>query len=225
MKNKLIYCFWIALSSTQIAAQVAPQKVITSSFIDEHFDPAMSKKKKIDSTFEMQIRAALLFYPELNNTKIKFRVKKTVVPLQARPRIWAIFQRPKNRQYLVTISNKSSGRLEPILLKNLSFNAQIGVLGHELSHVADFQQRKGLYFVKLLAMHLSIRSMDTFENNTDRRCIAHGLGYQLLAWSVEVRKNLNIEQWGGTNSSGTLARERYMSPESIKKIIDLDYPK
>jgi Zn-dependent protease with chaperone function len=200
-------------------AQTTPQKQIDLSFLQQNDDISFYKNKTIDTTFQQQIKIALLFYPELKNAYITFKVKKSKSPLSARPSMWAAFQKPKNRRYIVVISTKTIDRLEPILLKNLSFNAQIGVLGHELSHVADFHQRKGIYFFKLLAMQLNRKAMDTFENDTDRRCIEHGLGYRLLAWSTEVRQNLKIKQWHGANTEGVLEKERYMSPQTIERIM------
>jgi hypothetical protein len=220
-KIELIFAILLAFS-TQINAQVLPQKEITPSFIEAHFIDSLLINKQMDSTYKQQISGALLFYPELKNIKIKFKIKKTIVPLSARPRVWATFQKPKNRHYLIVISSASIGKLEPILLKNLSFNAQVGVLGHEISHVVDFNQRKGLYFVKLLFMQFSKKAMDIFENNTDRRTIEHGMGYQLLAWSTEVRQNLKIKKWGGAAKNGIQERERYMSPKTIIELIDYE---
>lgn len=220
MKHLKILSLVLCLIAAKSIAQVAPQKVVTAAFVEAHASDTLFLNKKIDSTFRQQIQGALLFYPELKNTKITFRVKKTLVPLAARPRVWAVCQKPKNRRYIVTISSKTIRKLEPILLKNLSFNAQVGVLGHEISHVADFNQRKGRYFIKLLLMQVSKKAMDVFENNTDRRTIEHGLGYQLLSWSTEVRHNLKINQWGGADKKGIQERERYMSPSSILKLIN-----
>lgn len=212
--------FLICLFALKTTAQIPIQKVITPDFIAIHFNDSLFGNKKIDSSFIEQIHGALLFFPELEKTKITFRVKKTIVPLAARPRIWAVFQKPNNRKYLITISSKTIGKLESILLKNLSFNAQVGVLGHEISHVADFNSRKSGYFIKLLFMQVSKKAMDIFENNTDKRTIEHGLGYQLLSWSTEVRQNLKIEEWGGADKNGVQERERYMSPKTILEQIN-----
>ena len=108
----------------------------------------------------------------------------------------------------------------PILLKNLSFNSQIGVIGHELSHISDYNNRYGLYFIKLVFMHLSKKAMDKFENKTDRRCVEYGLGYQLLSWSKEVRLKLKVAKWKGINDLKDNNRERYMDPENIINLIN-----
>jgi hypothetical protein len=219
MKKIKVSLVLLALSM-RIYAQVLPQKEITPAFIAAHFTDSLLTNKQMDSTYKQQISGALLFYPELKNIKIKFKIKKAIVPLAARPRLWAIFQKPQNRSYLIVISAASIKQLTPILLKNLSFNAQVGVLGHEISHIAEFNQKKGGYFLKLLFWQLSKKKMDIFENNTDRRAIEHGLGYQLLSWSTEVRQNLKIKEWGGAAKNGIQERERYMSPKTIQKLID-----
>jgi hypothetical protein len=219
MKNVFIYLVYLSFLNS-INAQIAPQKVINADFINAHFNDSLMVNKSMDSTFMMQIKGALMFYPELKNRKIKFRIKNVKSPLAARPTFWAIFQKPENRTYLITISNKTSALFFPILLKNLSLNAQIGVLGHELSHIAFYNQQKGGYFIRLVFMQLSTKAMDTFENDTDKRCIQHNLGYQLLSWSTEVREKLKIKTWRGVDSNSALERERYMSPASILKAIN-----
>ncbi|MFN0204056.1 MAG: hypothetical protein ACKVTZ_21235 [Bacteroidia bacterium] len=212
--------FGLLLVALQVNAQVSPQKEISPAFVEQHFKAEDYPNIKIDSSFSVQIKAALLFYPELKDRHILFRVKKATIPLTSRPRLMSIFQKPKNRRYIITISSKTMDRLEPILLKNLSFNAQVGVLGHEISHVADYNSRNTWFFIKLGASFVSKKAIDRFENNTDRRCIKHGLGYQLLAWSTEVRQKLKIEQWNGVKSEEMFKGERYMSPESILRLID-----
>jgi hypothetical protein len=216
---KIVFLLIYALPNPNFA-QILPQKEVTPAFIAAHVKDSLLHNKQMDSTFKQQISGALLFYPELRNIKIKFKIKKATSPLAARPSVWAIFQKPKNRQYIVIISNQTKGFLEPILLKNLSFNAQVGVLGHEVSHILEFNQKKSGFFIKLLFWQLSKKKMDIFENNTDRRTIEHGLGYQLLAWSTEVRQNLKIKEWGGAVKNGIQERERYMSPKTIVALID-----
>jgi hypothetical protein len=214
----LIFLFFF----NSIKAQIAPLKTIDTDFINAHFDDSLMVNKSMDSVFMAQIKGALLFYPELKNRKIRFRIRNVKSPLAARPTFWAIFQKPENRTYLITISSKTSKQFSPILLKNLSFNAQIGVLGHELSHIAFYNQQRGGYFIRLVFMQLSTKAMDKFENDTDKRCIEHGLGYQLLAWSTEVREKLKIKTWRGVDDTSALERERYMSPASILKAINDD---
>jgi hypothetical protein len=182
-------------------------------------DTDTAKYKIIPEMFKDVIRIALLYYPELSATRIEFRIKKAKAPLAARPTIGGILRRPSKRKYIITISNKTTDKTSPIRLKNLGFNAQVGVIGHELAHISQYNSKRFFYFIGLAIQHLSGRSMDKFENQTDRRCIEHGLGYQLLSWSEEVRKRLSRESWAGVNNSGR-KRERYMNPGTIIKVME-----
>jgi hypothetical protein len=178
-------------------------------------------KKTIPAQFEKQIRVALAYYPTLKQTKIMFKIKKAKSPLAAAPTFWSAFRRPSKRTYIVTISSESSVPfLNKILLDSLGFNAQIGVLGHEISHILEFNSKNSLFFVGLVLRNVSKKAIDRFENNTDKRCIEQGLGYQLLAWSIEVRRNLKIKEWRGADNLGEQKRERYMSPPTILGLIN-----
>ena len=173
------------------------------------------KQKNIPVQYDTIIKLALSYYPELKNVHVKFKVKKKLSPLTAQPTFFSFFRKAKNRKYNITISNKTIGKFSPILLSNLSFNAQVGVIGHELSHISDYNNTYGIYFLKLVFMHLSKQKIDKFEYATDMLCIEHGLGFQLLSWSKEVRFKLNLILWKGINQTNFKGRERYMNSESI----------
>jgi len=175
--------------------------------------------KAIPTQYGDVIKIALSYYPELLSTKIKFKLTSKGSPLSARPTVFSIFHKAKNRKYIISICTKTKSRFDSILLNNLSFNSKVGVVAHELSHISFYNKKNGLYFIKLVFMHLSKKAIDKFEYNTDLRCIEHGLGYQLLSWSREVRLKLNLMQWKGIKKMSANGRERYMNPESIIKKI------
>ena len=185
-----------------------------------YFPFAVLQNKEIPFQYDTLVRIALKYYPELENTKIRIRIKKQSSPLTARPKLFAIFRNASKRKYIITISNKVDSRFSTILLNNLSYNSQIGVIGHELGHITDYNKRNGIYFIKTLFMNLNKSKIDRFEYNTDMRCIEHGLGYQLLSWSKEVRLKLNLIQWKGIKYLEAKGQERYMNPESIVKLMD-----
>lgn len=176
-----------------------------------------STNKIIPSGYETQILIALSYFPELKNTAIVFRLKKANTPLSSRPKSFGLLQSAKTRKYIVTISEATSARLAPILFKNLNFNAQIGVLGHELSHVADYSTKGFRQMSNLLLIEIfSKNQVDSFERRTDFICIQHGLGYPLLSWSMSVRENLKTDNWRGANNIPFKSnKERYLNPETI----------
>lgn len=180
-----------------------------------------SYNKSIPNVYANEILTALSYFPELKKDKIKFRIKRRFVPLATKIKPISILKPRGQRSFVITISNWTIEKYKPILFANLSFSSQVGVLGHELSHVVDFKERSFKSLVGLLTGQFSKRYLDRMENNTDKRCIEHGLGYQLLAWSEEVHLKLNhktkIEKISMKSDKIQTSEERYMSPVSIKK--------
>ena len=173
-------------------------------------------------TIPIQDRVAILLalshFPELRATRIRFRVRHVHGPLTTN-RDWSDYLRHfgfGTRAFMITISDSTESRLMPILLGRMDLNAQVGVLGHELSHVSDFSHRHLFGWLRLGIGHLSMRFVDRMEFATDSLCIAHGLGYQLLAWSCFVRQALGIPKYGGSGHPDMPKdRERYMEPKTI----------
>lgn len=177
-------------------------------------------EKTLPKYFENQTLIALSYFPELKDAKIKFRIKNKTTPLATRPSFTGMFRSAKKRTYIITISKKNISYLDTILLQNLNYNAQIGVLGHELCHVSDFINKGFGSMCQVAIGHFSKKHVDRFEFNTDRSCIYHGLGYQLLAWSINVRENLKSSSWlGAATLPPDSTRERYMNPTTIERII------
>ncbi|MFK5957389.1 MAG: hypothetical protein QM495_00805 [Lutibacter sp.] len=178
--------------------------------------------KNIPKEFEEQVLIALSYFPELKNIHIKFRLKNRLTPLATKPNLISVFKNAKKRIYIITVSTKSTSYLDTIIFKNLNYNAQIGVLGHELSHVSsylnnDFSKMWNIFWIEIF----SKKKVNDFEYNTDLNCINHGLGYQLLDWSINVRKNLGRVNWlGAVNLTADTKSERYMNPSTIIKILN-----
>jgi len=218
--------FGLLACSSLVFSQV-PFKLFTSNGLTDNeynqLEQAFGQHKIILPQFRQQILIALSYFPELKNISIEFRIKHTRTPLQTIPNTISIFKKSHARKYIITISDSTMGMLTPILLKNLNFNAQVGVLGHELSHVSDFNNKHTLGLLTTGIKHISSKWIDRFEYRTDSICIAHGLGYQLLEWSMAVRKAMNSPDYDGAdNVEKPMLRERYMNPSTIIKRIELN---
>ena len=169
------------------------------------------------------VAVALSHFPELQDVHIQVRFKHAFSPLSTRPSWGNIFRAKKNRLYIITISNKSITALNPILFEHLDEAAKRGVIGHELSHVSDFHKMTWWQLLHTGIGHLSPAFLDRFEYRTDSICIAHGLGNELLAWSVFVRQALHITNWRGANNiqQQDNGKERYMNPVTIERILNI----
>ncbi len=53
--------------------------------------------------------------------------------------MFSLLRKRDQRTYRVIISDQSLPQMESVLLKNLPFNAQIAIIGHELAHTAEYQ--------------------------------------------------------------------------------------
>lgn len=179
-------------------------------------------RKKFPEAIKAQVLTALSYYPQLQRTRIIFRFKKRKTPLTSRPRISHVFLPKKWRTYVITISTETTANLAPILFSKLPYNAQIGVLGHEIAHILEYTSQTSFQLIGLGFKIGNPSFTDQFEFKTDERTIANGLGYQLLDWSTFVRKALNIVEWKGASEeleSGNVpeASQRYMNPGTIKR--------
>lgn len=220
MKTALIVTAIVtALFAGGAAGEPLPVKAFKRSSFTRADSIALIKEygeyKQLPPGFELQALIALSYFPELKGTHIRFMVKPAYSLLQTRPVSHGIFNRHK-RQFTITISDSTYWKLMPIQLDSMNFNAQVGVIGHELSHVSDFIQRNFISLAMSGVKHLFSKYIDRFEYRTDSICIAHGLGFQLLAWSRFVRAKLHTGDYDGAdNINKPMLHERYMNPATI----------
>lgn len=173
--------------------------------------------------YRKQILTALSYFPELENVHIVFRIAPQYTPFTTRPNLVGIFKRKNHRTYVITISNKTIDTLTPLLMQNLSFDAQVGVIGHELSHVVDFNHMNFFQNLWNGLGHLSEKHLDKMEFNTDRICVMHGLGAYLEVYSKYVRQMMHVQYWRGVDHvfEPNVSHERYMNPGTIEKYMTM----
>jgi hypothetical protein len=210
----------IFLSITFLSYSQVPRKTFIKDSLTENYFSELKKefgnKKQYPPQFEKQILLALSFYPELKNTPILFRTRIRHTGLNTRATWPGVFESSRKRHFVITISDSSEAMLMPFMFKNLSFNAQVGVMGHELAHVSDFLSMTTRQIIMHAIKNVSSKYIDRFEYNTDAICVAHGLGYQLLEWSSYIRTKMNREYWRGPDfAHKPMNIERYMNPGTI----------
>lgn len=180
--------------------------------------------KEIPEQYKKPILTALSYFPELKNVHIIFRIRKAYTPLTTKPDFAGVFKRKDHRTYIITISNQTIDTLKRLLFQNLTFEEQVGVMGHELSHVVDFNSKNFPQTVSVGIGHLSKKYIDKMEFNTDRICVMHGLGEYLIAYSKHVRETMHVHNWRGVDyvnkGNGNGQHERYMNPDTIEKYME-----
>ena len=170
------------------------------------------ENKEIPPGYEKQVLFALSYFPELVHTHIVFSIEKSNSGIiSTRPFYSSLLKRSSRRSYLVVINDSAKGRTFPTWLQ-CEVNGQVGILGHELSHIIYFSKQTGLGLLGLGVAHISTRFMDRFENKTDSVDIERGLGYQLIAWNEYLGKTFK-------HMHPDNLRERYMSIAHIRRVM------
>lgn len=170
--------------------------------------------KELPAGYELQALLALSHFPSLRDVRIRFIVDDVQIPVSSRPRPVSTFRRPENRLYLVVIDTASRREEDPLLLRNQPFNAQVGILGHELAHTAYYLDRPTLGIIGDALCQLSRSCRVRFERATDRRLIRHGLGWQRFDHSTFVRAGFRA---AGIESDGDGGA--YMGPTELLEVM------
>lgn len=178
--------------------------------------------KSMPAEYEKQIFAALSYFPELRQTKITFKLQKgNSGVIETRPEWLSVFRNSRKRAYVVFIGDSSSKHIPPFMFRNCPVNGQVGIIGHELTHIVYFSKTNTFGLLKLGVAHVSTSYMDKFENKTDSICIERGLGYQLIDWNIYLRKAFGVEDPENAPDPffTDTTRERYMSPARIRQVM------
>ena len=130
--------------------------------------------------FELQTLIALSYYPELKNVPITFCLYNIRTTAEVRPEYFSAIKN-SNRKYIVFISKNV--HTEGVLLKDVSFNAQIGVIGHELAHIVDYEGRSVPSLFGLAFNYLFMKNHAKYERSIDEQAIKRGLGWQELEFA------------------------------------------
>lgn len=172
--------------------------------------------KELPVGLELQGLLALSHYPELKNTKIRFILGDVSIPISSRPHWASMLRSAKNRTYQVIIDTNREGTREALLVKNQPFNAQIGIIGHELAHTVYYLDRSFFHILRDAICQLSDCRIN-FERATDRRLIEYGLGWQRYDHASFVRGRFTSNS--GVASSFEASTGPYMNPTELLQIM------
>ncbi len=212
--------FLFHIHTANAQKKIAP-KIITKCYYADSiqvFDSLYANNKHICDTFRTQILIALSYYPELKDAHIQFARRRIKTTMACRPK-WSFFlKKREERVYLILINKRR--RIEGVLLRNVPFNAQIGVIGHELGHIVDYSQKGFIRIAGTAIGYLFIKYRKKLEATIDCIAIAHGLGWQVYDFADFVMNRSNAPK-----SYKRYKRKNYLSPLQIKKHIRKTYPR
>ena len=161
-----------------------------------HFMQRMGNKKELktnDKRIKTAFYLALSHYPELHQKKITLRLKSIPSTMQAQPDASFLFKRRVKRGYHIFVNDNP----EPtgIDYRELSFNALVGWLGHELAHLIDYSSMKNRDLLSFVTAYVfDKREMRRTERQADRETIKRGLGVQLLDGAHFFHKSKKVSK-------------------------------
>ncbi len=132
---------------------------------------------KLTKGYELVALLALQHYPDLMDVDIEFKYTNFNTTMACRPKGWTALKR-KDRAYRIYINKRKD--FEGIYLEDVPFNAQVGVFGHELAHIVDYESRGRAGLLGRALDYLTKKSKSAFEKQVDRLSIERGLAWQCL---------------------------------------------
>ncbi len=165
------------------------------------------ESKELPEKYKASILITLEKYPELENDSIEFiekRLNKKVCGF-SRPKLNFIFLPRDKHQYKISINKRCTK--EGMVLENFSEQGQIGLIGHELSHIIDYKNKTD-WQLTLTGIKYKINKdyKKELERETDRETIKHGLEGELY----QYRKTIYEDKKYWEDKKGI-----YYTPEEI----------
>ena len=167
------------------------------------------RHKHILKEYELQTLVALSYYPELLNEHIRFKYGTINSTAQTTVTLGSIFKKI-TKQYIIIINNdiKKTG----LLLSDAPFEAQVALIGHELSHVIDFKRRGFFDMVWWGISYLIVKQRTKIEVRADKSAIRRQLGWQLYYWTDFVSNHSKANK-----RYKRMKEKKYMQPDEILK--------
>lgn len=129
--------------------------------------------------------------------------------IKSRPQIKTLFGPRENRVYEIIINNDYS-KNEGYLFDSVPHDAKIGLFGHELSHIQNYNERSFFGMLSFAIGYLITPERIRVERETDNRTIKHELQSELYSFN-----NFVLEDNNSPEKYKELRRKYYLSPEEI----------
>jgi len=169
--------------------------------------------KSIPPAIESEVRAALHFFPELEDVPIEFEFKKKIkhTTMQAQPKLSSLFKRRDNRAYIIKIAQKVKIEGDVFYTKNLPRDVMIGWIGHELGHIMDYQEYSNLGMMWFgIRYVLSDNYISEAERAADVYAVEQGMADFIIKTKEFILNHANISE-----EYKMRVKKYYLSPEEI----------
>jgi len=197
--GSLILLLGVAIVIQRVDPKQKMPEVQTYSFDDtlanrtydlDSLKAIIGENKGLPKGFEVAAAIAYTAYPELKDVNIDMILTDGGAPMESSLDFWSLFGPKKNRSYRILLNDARDSYFDPILLRSLPFDAQVGILAHELGHVVYYHDLNVLEFGKWGLEYLRDPEFRAaHERTTDLMPLYHGLGSQIYQYAWFVRKD------------------------------------
>lgn len=177
--------------------------------------------KGLPEGFEVAAAIAYSAFPQLKDVKIDMVLTQEGAPMESTLNVWTLFGPRKNRQYRILLNDAQNTFFDPILLRSLPFDAQVGILAHEIGHVVYYHRLNIFKFGKWGLKYLKDDNFRaTHERTTDLMPVYHGLGSQIYQYAYFVRKDPSCVEF--FKEEQAFMDKYYMTDEELLEAIKLE---
>lgn len=150
--------------------------VLSQNENDFFLVPSMENNKIFVDKYKGQCLKALSFYPELKYVNIEFKESGIGTTLAARPILLSFFNTDYERKYEVIFNNAKDCEVP---FSELPEEGQIGILGHELAHILDYETKSFGQLLVTGCFYINAHSIRNYERGIDLVTVERGLGEKL----------------------------------------------
>ena len=223
---------FLLLAATVVFQRVDPEQkrpdVETYSFADtlanreydlDSLKAIIGDNKGLPEGFAAAAAIAYSAYPQLKDVNIDMILTQEGAPMESSFNIWSLFGPRKSRQYRILLNDAQNTFFDPILLRALPFDAQVGILAHELGHVVYYHKLNLFQIGKWGLRYLrSDEFAATHERTTDLMPVYHGLGSQIYQYAHYVRNDPSCKSFYEAEKG--FMDKYYMTDRELSELID-----
>ncbi len=210
----ILFCGIYFISSSQEYNQIRILDSTSLSIKQNDFKRLYGFNKEIPQEYELSILLALSYLTELDSVRIILKKSRIKTTINVRPAFPSIFYNNRAmRKYIIRINTSKKDSI--ILLKDTPFNAKVGLFGHELNHIVDYESRNLFGILQRLFSYTNKKGKEKYEKEIDLMTINRNLGWQLYDWSFYILNESNA-----TAKYKKFKREIYLEPSEILELIE-----
>ncbi len=167
---------------------VFPDSLAALSFDLDSLLVEVGDNKGLPPGFETAALLAYSAYPQLKDVPIVMELTQSGAPMESTFDYRSLFGWSENRAYRILLNDAPDTEFNEILLRSLPFDAQVGILAHELGHVVYYHKLSILQIAKWGIKYLIDNEFRALhERTTDLMPVYHGLGSQIFQYARYVR--------------------------------------